>query len=277
MAGAPENDGPGGEGRPDPASSPEVNPQVETPVSPPAGEPPPSPPPAEPEKPKEEAQPRATDWRDRRIGEQQARIRELRARIEQYERSNTSGTPAQGQNGYTGAPPDPLEIERQVQERATAMAAINDFNRRCDEVASAGRTAYPDFDGRVQKLVGLVDGNDPQAVATYNSFLSAAMETGDAARLIHDLGGDLDEASRILSLSPVRMAVELTKRAVQGQERRSGPAPVSGAPRPINPAASAGQGQRHVVAADSPDSDQMPTSEWMRRREEQLAARRTGR
>ena len=211
------------------------------------------------------------DWRDRRIGEQQARIRDLRAQLERFQQQVVPPPPGQpAPQPYQGAPPSPEAVEREIQQRAEALAATQEFNRRCNEAAEAGRAAFPDFDAKVSRLVGLVDGNDPQQVQNYNQFLSAAMETGEASKLIYGLGGDLNEASRILSLSPLKMAVELTK--MSGRPIQE----ISAAPRPINPAGSAviGTTGRALFGADDPNSDNLSTEEWMRRREEQVAERR---
>lgn len=244
--------------------------QVETPPSPPGG---PAPAPSEQTHTSEQQPPR-TDWRDRRIGELTARTREMRAELERLRAIAGQGQqPPNGQQPppnpppYNGGPPNQVEIDRQIQERAAILAANQEFNRRCNEVAETGRRDYPDFDTAVSKLVGLVDGNDPVGVANYNSFLTAAMETGEAPKILHALGGDLNEASRILSLNPVRMAVELTRMASRPVQE------ISRAPRPINPASTAAQAQRTSTSPDDPGSDQMSTAEWMRRREEQIAAR----
>jgi hypothetical protein len=130
-----------------------------------------------------------------------------------------------------------------------------------------GRQAYADFDVVVNKLVGLVDPNDPQGVQSYNQFLNAALETGEASRIIHALGSDLNEASRILSLNPIKMAVELTRMAAKPQQE------LSQTPRPLNPATTNAMAGRTSTSPDDPGSDQMSTAEWMRRREEQIAAR----
>jgi len=235
-----------------------------------------------PESQQETPVPPRTDWRDRRIGELTARGREMRAEIERLKAANAGQQPqpngdlARAPNGQfrqpagyqgPGGPPDQAEIDRQIQQRAEMLAANQEFNRRCNEVAEIGRRNYPDFDGQVGKLVGLVDANDPQGVASYNNFLNAAMETGEASKIIHALGGDLDEASRILSLTPVRMAVELTRMAAKPISE------LSRAPRPINPAATNAQQMRTSISPDDPGSDQMSTEEWMRRRNEQIAAR----
>src|SRR5215472_13236711 len=217
-------------------------------------------------------QPR-TDWRDRRIGELTQRTRELRAELE---RARAGQAPPNGQHqqppnpqGYP--PPDQNLIDAQIQQRAEILAANQEFNRRCNEVAEAGRRSYADFDLQVSRLVGLVDANDPQGIQSYNAFLNAALETGEASKIIHALGGDLNEASRILALNPVRMAVELTRLAARPMTE------LSNAPRPINPASTAVQAQRTSTSPDDPGSDNMSTAEWMRRREEQIAGRNTRR
>jgi len=172
--------------------------------------------------------------------------------------------------GYQG-PPNQALIDQQVQQRAEILAATQEFNRRCNEVAESGRRQYADFDAQIGKLVGLVDASDPAATQNYNGFLNAALETGEAPKILHALGSDLNEASRVLSLNPIRMAVELTRLAARPV------AELSGAPRPINPAATSAQAQRTSTSPDDPGSDNMSTEEWMRRREEQLAGRNTRR
>ena len=239
----------------------------------PAPEPTPTPQPDQQAAPDQPAAPQVAerpvgpDWRDRRIGEQQARIRDLRAQLERFQAATQPRTEGPGQP-YAMPPPNQAQIEQEIQNRAVAMAATQEFNRRCNETAEVGRRAYADFDVKVNKLVGLVDGNDPSAVMNYNQFLNAAMETGEASKLIYALGGDLNEASRILSLPPLKMAVELTKMSSQPVQE------ISGAPRPISPVASMGVNNRSSVGADDPGSDQLSTEEWMRRRSEQVAARR---
>lgn len=219
------------------------------------------------------------DWRDRRIGEQQQRLRERNARIAELEAqlAQISGQapipqsqPGQGQqyNQYAG-PNNPGDIQRQINEAAAQMAATQEFTRRCNEVAEAGRRSYGNFDQRVQRLTGLVDANDTQQVQQYNNFLSACMETGQASRLIYELGGDLNEASRIMAMTPVKMAVELTRLSTRpGTD-------TSNAPRPLTPMASASQSNRTVIAPDDPEgADTLSIEDWMRRREEQISTRR---
>src|SRR5215471_1953800 len=227
-------------------------------------------PPIEPQAPQQSK----TDWRDRRIGELTQRTKELReenARLKAVQQSSTDPgrDPAgrfQQPAGYQG-PPSQEAINAQIEERAALKAANNEFNRRCDEVADIGRKTYADFDKQVQNLVSLVDPNDPQRLLAYNEFLQSALETVEASRIIHSLGGDLDEASRILSLPPRRMLVELTRMAAKPVQE------LSQTPRPINPAPTNAMGQRTSGSPDDPSSDNMSIEEWMRKRTEQVTAR----
>jgi len=247
--------------------------QTTPPVNPPAGSAPATPPSGTDGQPPVEppAEPPRTDWRDRRIGELTARNREQRAELERLRAQAQPRDPNGQFRDQTppppNAPPDRATIDDQIEQRAQILAANQEFNRRCDEVAIAGRKIYPDFDAQVGRLVGLVDNMDPQSMARYNEFLNAALETGEAAKLIHALGGDLDEASRILSMNPRQMTVALTRMADRPVQE------LSRAPRPINPAATSAQAQRTSTSPDDPGSDQMSTEEWMRRRNEQVAAR----
>lgn len=234
-----------------------------------------APPPAVDEPPRQ-------DWRDRRLGEQQqrlrernARIAELEARIAQYE--GQGGQPPQPgtqpqygqQPTYQPAGAPQGDIQRQINEAAARMAATQEFTRRCNEVAEGGRRQYQNFDARVTRLVGLIDANDQQQVLRYNSFLEAAMNTGQASRLIYELGGDLDEASRIMAMNPQGMQHELTRLSMRNGTE------ASGAPRPLSPVASTAQSNRQAIQPDDPETaDTITTEEWMRRREEQIATRR---
>ena len=61
------------------------------------------------------------------------------------------------------------------------------------------------------------------------AVVEAAMETGEAAKVLYELGKNPDEAARIMALPPTKMAVAVAKIAVKPS---SAPA-VSKAPPPI--------------------------------------------
>lgn len=192
------------------------------------------------------------DWRDKRIAKLTAQLKEAQAKPKAPE------APAPQQN--------PTEdFNRRVSEAVAAQR----FNEKCNEVAEQGRSAFPDFDERLTALRSLVNDQDPAEVAQYNQFIQAGMETGQLHQIIHELGADLEEASRLLALPPIKMAMELAKRGVAPQAD-----PVSLAPKPIRPLG--GQLREHTqVRPDDPSrSDTLSTAEWMKRRSEQVAGRR---
>lgn len=234
----------------------EPPPPVEPPTEPPAVEPkaaPPTEPPTEPTEPPKE--PPSQDWRDRRIAQLTARLREEQAK---NAKPPTADPPATA----------PGLTEADVERRAAELAATQTFNRMCNDAAQAGRQAYPDFDSKVNELRRLVDVNDPASVAAYNSMLAAAIETGEAPRLLHELGSDLNEASRILALPALKMGVELTRLALGGVAPGG-----TRAPKPITPVRATGAPHTAIDPTDPDRSDALSTAEWMRRREAQLATR----
>ena len=205
------------------------------------------------------AAPKEADWRDKRISTLTRRLKEMQERGQQQ-----PPPPAVPTGSLTQA-----DVDRLAESRARELAVIHDFNRRCDEVALAGRRTFGEqvFNGQVANLQKIVDQDDPTSVQNYNSFLMAAIETGEGPKLLHMMGSDLDEAQRIMGLPPTRMAVELTKKAMaQGDQ-------VSGAPRPLTPVGGRGATHEQIQPDDAERADHLATADWMRRRETQLAER----
>ena len=248
-----DDDNPQDQAVPEPAPA-------EPPINPPD---PPAPEIVEPPEP-EQTPAKQTDWRDREI----ARLRSQRDR----ERRELETLRAASSAPPVAVGPDAnAEFQRLVREeaskQASMIAAAEIFSRQCNEAAEAGKKTYSDFDQKVNSLKGLVDFNDNQQATAYNTFLSAALETGEAPRLIYELGTNPDEASRIMSLGPVKMAVELAKMAAKE------PTEVSNAPRPIVPVTRANS-NRNPISPDDPDrADQLSKMEWQRRRAEQVLER----
>src|SRR5215472_154119 len=137
--------------------------------------------------PQPQPEPERQDWRDRRLGEQQARLRqrnqeiadlqareaELRARLAQYEQGQPGQPP--GQNpGFAGQQPTyPQQPQNFQQYQRDIQAAVEEqrFLDRCNEVAAQARQIYPDFNQRVQALASLYDQNDNVQKQVYNQFL----------------------------------------------------------------------------------------------------------
>lgn len=213
----------------------------------------------EPLVPEPVAGPQSADWRDRRIAQLTAKLREANERAP-LPAAAPAAPPVPAASGLTQA---------DVEVRAQQLAAAQEFDRLCTAVAQDGKVAFPDFDSRLNQLKRLQNEADPNVAASYNAMIAAAVETGEGAKVIHLLGGDLEEASRIMSMTPMKMAVELTKLS-QGAGARS----VSAAPRPIVPIP-ASRGALNEIAPDDKDrADMLSDTEWFARRQADVDRKR---
>lgn len=202
------------------------------------------------------------DWRDARIAKLTGQLQELKEKV------NTPA-PAAANPASAGALDPTADFNARVAQAAQQQVAINTFNDRCNAEAAKGRGQWEDFDARLADVRSLVNVSDPDEVAAYNALLQAGLETGELATLMYELGQDLDEANRILALSPLKMGVELTKKALKGAQIEG----VSKVPNPVRPLAG-GRGEQLPVDPTNPDqADNLTTAEWMKRREAQVAAR----
>lgn len=218
------------------------------------------------------AAPAATDWKDRRIAKLTAQLRETQAQV--------AAAPAAAPAPVAPAGPAPgsQEFSRAVQIAAQQQAEIAAFNSRCDAAAGDGRQRFGQqvFDGAVMELMKLVDREDPSTLLAYNSFLTAALEAGDAPAVILELSQNLNEASRVLNLPPVKMAVELTNRVnrMKNTEAASGQQPAPA--RPLHGAGVGNRGGVHtpISPSDPARAGKLPAVDWFARRDAEVEERR---
>lgn len=164
--------------------------------------------------------------------------------------------------GNAPALPQDAEIERQINERATALQAQKAYNDGCNKIFQDGVKLYPDFEQKVGDINKEL-GSMPVA------FVEAAMEIGDPHKIIHYLGSNLDEAERILALPPHKMGAALAKVA-QKTNAAPAPKPVSKAPAPIKPVAGSPK------SSSSNDPDKMSMDEFVKWQDAQDKKRRYG-
>lgn len=204
------------------------------------------------------ADPAANSHLQRRIGKLTARLRSAEAAL------------VARQAGGAATAPDEAAIQRLIEERAEALAESKasakvvqrDYDRRAQEAFDGGVTAYgkEEFTSRVEKLKSLRDDTDQAEVARYDTLIAAMLETGEAPKLVHLLGGDLEEAARLMELSPLKLGIELARLAAKDPPTR-----LSDAPKPITPINN--RGRSHVaLKSEAPEGDSLSTDEWMRRR-----------
>lgn len=225
---------------PDPAPEPDPQPASESDPEPVAAEAEPEIDPAPPEEGKKPKK-TAVEVLTGRVGHltkvvnaKDAELAEARRRADAAEALLAAGnrTPPDGET----APPAPLEAppgpangrtytQAEFDAQVALKAAADAFNKQADAMYDAGSAKFPDWKESVELLnaAGLMS----------RDLLDAAMATDDGSAVIHHLGNDLDEASRLAGLTPIHMTVELAKLAA----KLTAPAKVrtSGAPAPITP------------------------------------------
>ncbi len=231
-----------GSAAPEPASTPAPDAgQLQQDQREPEGQPDPKP---EPEAaPKPEREPwfvkriaeltRANAERDRVLAQAERKLRELQPQA-------------------ANQPDDPA---RMVETRAQQLVAEREFNAACNAAHDKGMAEYPDFADAMQ-AVGRAGGLSP-------AVIEAALETGEAHKVLYALGRDPEQAMRIRDMTPARMGVAMAKLAAQPAPT----APVTKAPAPVR-SISGGT----VKAPDDPDK--MSMAEYSAWRAKQEAARR---
>lgn len=198
------------------------------------------------------------DWRDARIAKLTHDLNAARA---------TPVTPVQK--------PDETDatFQARVDEAATAkagqMAAQADWDRQCNSVAEAGKKEFPDFNARLGTITASINAQDPAEVSAYNEVIAAAIETGQAHKVIYALGADPGEYQRIMKLSPVKRAMELGKMAMTLVNDKE----PSGLPKPITPVGSGGLHYEGITPDDPKRGTKLPLKEWMKQRDAQAKER----
>ena len=158
-------------------------------------------------------------------------------------------------------------IEAQVQERATQIARLNEFNASCEKVVTAGKKAFEDFPSAMQKLHAISPATvqTPQGAAHVmpQEFVEAVLELDAPEKILHALAqpANNDEAARIMALSPAKQGAALAKFAQRFAPEISRTAP------PVNPVID--RGRSGVVTNDLSDP-KMSTAEWMKQREAEI-------
>ena len=219
----------------------------------------------------EETKPRAVEppeWMTKRLNQTTARNHELNAENARL-RAQLAG---KGETKSDETKPDesakPAEVEAEVQRRTAAELSKQAWDKTCLDIANAGKAAHSDFLPVLTEAVGKLVGQDPARGQAYVNLVAAADAAGSAHELLYSLASNPDEFDRVLSLSPVKQAVELAK-MVEADGKV-----VSRAPKPIRPVTNRGQ-VHESIAPDDPDrADQLDTKTWMARREKQERERR---
>ncbi len=208
------------------------------------------------------------DWKDGRIGEltaksnkKQEEIDRLTAELEQLRKPGA--TPSAGESEASIQ----ARIDAEASRRAGEIAAQVEWNNKCNAVNDQGLKEFPDFADRLAAVKSAVNLADPAEFAQFNAVVAAAIETGQAHKVLHELGADAGEMRKLMSLPPLKVAMEIASRAAKLGVAPAAPDP-SGAPKPIDPIGSRGN---HYDGLDprTTNGAKLPIAQWMKQREKQ--------
>lgn len=159
------------------------------------------------------------------------------------------------------------EFDKAVEAEATRRAAVAAFNDKCNTTEDAGSKTFGAAKWNAAKAnLGILDdeGRIPM------ELLTTALETDDPAKVLFELGNDIDKATQFMAMTPLRRAIAMAKLA----EPKAAPArATSKTPPPVEPIGGKGGG-------DDRPSDRDSDEEWNRKeeaRERRLAEQRRAR
>lgn len=157
------------------------------------------------------------------------------------------------------------EFDKAVEAEATRRANINAFNNRCNDVEDKGSKAFGTKWNAAKAQLGILD--DEGRIPF--DLLTTALETDDPAKVLFELGNDIEKATEFMAMTPLRRAIAMAKIA----DTKAVPRKESKAPPPVEPIGGKGGG-------DDRPSDRDSDEEWNRKeeaRERKLAEQRRAR
>ncbi len=209
---------------------------------------------AAPETPAEPPKPKRVPW-------YQDRINELTRRAKEAEQKLASAKQPPAEEPETPTPAfRPEQFEQLIDQRAHALVAQREFEKRSKSWIEAGNKEFGpgEFMEKCNEVASMGAGDS----AEFMSLITDADIIPDGHRVIASLADHPEEAQRILSLDPVRMAAALTKFAATAKAPEKA---ISQAPAPIKPIGG--------TAKASAPSDDEPIQSWMAKRRAEVAAK----
>ena len=218
----------------------------------------------------EPAAPAAQDdsWAHSRIAKLTARLRAAEEREAALRAQMGGTTTAEAANSEAAPLPPPAAFNSAVQTAASELI----FQQQCQAAQQAGIAAYgAEFQNSINEIMTkAVDSTDPASMNAYKSFLRVALASGEAPRIVYEMGKRTGDLSRILSLPLEAMAFEVS-RMTQPKAPNVEP---SAAPKPITPVTNHSPQHTPIDPADATRHSNLSTDEWMRRRNAQISSAR---
>lgn len=209
----------------------------------------------QPETPKPQ-QKKPLSWEMKRIHEETNKRREAekRAADAEAELTRLRGGNTPSDPPADGTPPSIEEIRRQERENIRREESVNNETARrnaaCNSTFEKGVAEIPDFDDARVSLVSAFG----HEINARPEFLDTITELDNGHQVFAELGRNPEEAERILSLSPVKMALEIARMGDKlAKPATPAPKPISKVPAPVTPV---GGAAKPTPSLDDPDIDQ---------------------
>ncbi|MDB5584891.1 MAG: hypothetical protein JWR80_10067 [Bradyrhizobium sp.] len=179
--------------------------------------------------------------------------------------------PAEGDPAAAAAPEradfaSKADFEAAVRAEAARVRAVEAFNERCNDIEDKGSKTFGKKWTDAKAQLGILD---DQGRIPFD-LLNCAMETDNPAQVLFALGQNLDRATELLAMTPLKRAIAMSKMA---ETPKPAERPRSQTPPPVEPIGGRGGG-------DDKPSDRDTDEEWNRKeaaREAQVAAQRRAR
>lgn len=145
------------------------------------------------------------------------------------------------------------EFDIAVQAETDRRVAVQEFNTKCNAVETAGAKAFGDKWAKAKSDLAMLDdmGRIPL------DLLTPALETDDPSQVLFKLGNDVELATEMLGMTPIKRAIAMSK-LVTGKQTQV--LQRSKTPTPVDPIGGKG-------ATDDRPSDRDTDEEWNRKEE----------
>lgn len=209
----------------------------------------------------------------KRVGTLSKEKRELSAKLQETIKPVPEAEPAaaeaDGEQPVRADFKTKAEFDAAVQAEAERVAnlrlAQQSFNAKCNDVEDKGSKAFGAKWQNAKAQLAILD--DEGRIPL--DLLTTALETDDPAKVLFELGSDIEKATEFMAMTPLRRAIAMakiadTKAPVRQQSR---------APAPVDPIGGKGTG-------DDAPTDRDSDEEWNRKeaiRERRIAEQRRAR
>lgn len=203
---------------------------------------------AKPEKTEAE---RIAERMERRIGRKTAEAYEARARADAAERRIAELEAKYGQSG--GVKTNEVDIQSVITNRAQEIVQAREVQTKSNDIVRIGKS-FEGFEDAVAELATELplfdEGSRPTAFMS--ALLDADVDTKEAAKILHYLGKNPEEASEFVGLTPTQIGRRIER--LQTKLSSESKTQTSNAPVPIKPAGNGGFVEK--------DPSKMSDAEW---------------